>query len=159
PRPGAKAAKAGSRAGPATAAGPGRGRAAGPPAGGPAHSGKGAASPPPPPLRTVLATFTAHGSSKSLTAQLQSYRLRVPDRLLFLLADDRVSVLVAVQVYQLSVAARVRPAHAPWHLVMAVKLLSVYQLRAADRATPVLGLGQPHVTGGQVAGVDPLPRP
>ena len=63
------------------------------------RSGKGAAFPPPPPLRTVLATFTAHGSSKSLTAQLsQSYRLiisRIPEPLV----KHRMTLLMAEQVY------------------------------------------------------------
>jgi hypothetical protein len=59
------------------------------------------------------------------------------------------SLLVAVEVYDLPVGTRVRPAHASWSLVVALEFLTVDEVHATDRAAPVLTLGQPHVTGGQ----------
>src|SRR5262249_34577810 len=74
-------------------------------------------------------------------------------------AELRVSLLVAVQVHQLPIAVRVRPAHAPRLLVVALQLLPIQEGHPTDRADPVLPLGQPHVPGGQVPGVHPAPPP
>src|SRR5262249_61100643 len=61
---------------------------------------------------------------------------------------------MAVEVYDLPVAAGVRPALAPWLLVMALEFLPVEEFHATDRTAPVLLLGQPHVTVGQRPEVD-----
>jgi hypothetical protein len=69
------------------------------------------------------------------------------------------SLLVAVKVYDLPVAARVRPAQASWSLVVAVKFLTGDEVHATDRTAPVLTLGQPHVTVGQKPAVRLPARP
>ena len=58
-------------------------------------------------------------------------------------------LLVAVKVYDLPVAVRVRPARAPWPLVVALEVLTVDEAHATDRAAPALPLGQPHVSGNE----------
>jgi hypothetical protein len=69
-----------------------------------------------------------------------------------------VPLQVAVKMYKLPVAVRIRSTHAPWVLVMAVELLTVKEeIPATDRAAPILRLGQFHVTGGQRTQVDLAP--
>jgi hypothetical protein len=46
------------------------------------------------------------------------------------------TLLVAVKVYDLPVAARIRSAQAPWSFVVAVKLLAVDEVHATDRTAP-----------------------
>src|SRR5262249_47355989 len=103
-------------------------------------SGKGAASPPPPPLRTVREGFPSYGSNKSL-AHNHSPFSPITRSGLALSAECRVSLLVAVKVYQLPIRACIRSAQAPWLLVMALDLLPIEEAHATDRAAPVLPLG------------------
>src|ERR1700722_14188419 len=92
--------------------------------------GRARVLPPPPPLRTVLETFASHGSSKSLTARI----LKIISRWA-LLGRPKLTfgfLLVAVQMYQFSVATRVRAIHGSWYCVMAMKLLTVDEIRATE---------------------------
>ena len=66
-------------------------------------------------------------------------------------------LLVAVKVYNLPVAARVRPAHTSWLLVVAVEFLTIDEVHAADRTAVILSLDQFHVTVAQMSDVGPLP--
>src|SRR5262249_44797617 len=104
------------------------------------ESGKGGALPHPPPLRTVRATFIAHGSSRLLTTHLASGS--------FLRSFSTVVLLMTVQVYQLPIAGCVRAAFTPWDLVMPVEFFTIHEEHTAHPAYPVLGNGQPQVTVG-----------
>jgi hypothetical protein len=119
--------------------------------------GRARVSPPPPPLRTVLETFTSHGSSKSLTARI----LKIISRGVFL---DRSKLafgflLVAVQMYQFPVAPRVRAVPGSWYFVMTMKLLAVEEIHATESTDPALVVGHVDVPGAQVFRVHLLPFP
>ena len=114
-------------------------------------------SPPASPLRTVLEAFTSHGSSKSRTTRI----LRLISRWAVL---DRSKLsfgflLVAVQVYQFSVATRVRAALGSRYLVVAVKLLAVDEVHATESADPALVVGHVDVPGAEVFRIHLLPFP
>ena len=91
----------------------------------------------------------------------QASHLRTPGQVL--INNSRrhhgVPLLVAVQVHQFPVATRVRSAHAPWSLVVAVQFLTVDEVHATHRTSPVLGFGQQHIVTGQAADVDLPPCP
>jgi hypothetical protein len=74
-------------------------------------------------------------------------------------AERGMSLLVAVKVYNLPVATRVRPAQASWLLVVAVEFFTIDEVHATDRTAPVLALGQPHIADGQEPEVDLPSRP
>ena len=79
--------------------------------GGGVFSGKGRALLPFPPLRTVRATFTAHGSSKLLTARpFLAHAAALP--------PGRRLLLMTVQVYQHAVGPRLRTTLATCGLVV-----------------------------------------
>ena len=114
-------------------------------------------SPPASPLRTVLETFTSHGSSKSLTARI----LKIISREAFLGRSKLAFgfLLVAVQMYQFPVAPRVRAVHGSRYFVMAVKLLTVDEIHATESADPALVVGHVDILPTQVFGIHPLPFP
>ena len=114
-------------------------------------------SPPASPLRTVLEAFTSHGSSKSRTTRI----LRLISRWAVL---DRPKLsygflLVAVQVYQFSVATRVRAALGSRYLVVAVEFFAVDEVHATESADPALVVGHVEVPGAEVFRIHLLPFP
>jgi hypothetical protein len=90
--------------------------------------GRERVSPPPLPLRTVLASFPAHGSSKSFASRF----LKVISRRAFL-TTAKLSLgllLVAVQVYEFSVATSIRASPGSRYFVMAMKFLAIDEIHA-----------------------------
>ena len=119
--------------------------------------GRERVSPPAPPLRTVLETFTSHGSSKSFTARILKIISSAASVACTKLALG--FLLVAVQVYQFPVAPRVRAVHGSRHLVMAMKLLTVDEIHATESADPALVVGHVDILATQVFGIHLLPFP
>src|SRR5262249_8141797 len=75
------------------------------------------------------------------------------------LAGPRMVLLVAVQVYQFPIAGCVRTTCSLRLNVVTVQLLAIDEGHATQAADPIRGLGQLHITGGQVADVDFPPGP
>ena len=105
----------------------------------------------------MLETFASHGSSKSLTTRILKIISRGavpgPSKLAFGF------LLVAVQVYQFSVASLVRAARGSRYFVMAMKLLTVDEIHATQSADPALVVGHVDILATQVFGIHPLPFP
>ena len=119
--------------------------------------GRQQVSPPASPLRTVLETFTSHGSSKSLTARILKIisREAFPGRSKLAFGF----LLVAVQVYQFPVAPRVRAVHGSRYFVMAMKLLTVDEIHATESADPALVVGHVDIPAAEVFSIHLLPFP
>ena len=120
--------------------------------------GRARVSPPALPLRTVLAAFASHGSSKSLTARI----LKIISRRAFLGRRSKLTfgfLLVAVQMYQFSVAAHVRASLGSWYGVMAMQFFTVDELHATESADPALVVGHVDVPAAEVFGIHLLPFP
>jgi hypothetical protein len=119
--------------------------------------GRERVSPPPLPLRTVLASFPAHGSSKSFASRF----LKVISRRAFL-ATAKLSLgllLVAVQVYEFSVATSIRASPCSRYFVMAMKFLAIDEIHATESADPALVVRHVQIPGAQVFRIHLLPFP
>ena len=110
-----------------------------------------------PPFRTGLETFASHGSSKSLTALI----LRLISRWAFLGRSKLPSgfLLVAIQVYQFPVAARVRASLGSRYFMVTMKFLTVDEVHATESADPALIVGHVDVPAAEVVGIHLLPCP
>jgi hypothetical protein len=95
------------------------------------------------PLRTVRASFLAHGSSKSLHIRRFSCRCCV-------------DLLVAVEVYELQVGLLVRPALAFRVQVMAVEGFSVEERSSTVSAPSPLAVSQADEPGWQLFDLSPF---
>src|SRR5271165_6783882 len=113
--------------------------------------------PSPPPLRSVRESFPSYGSSKSLTALILKFISRAA-----FLGLSKLSLgllLVAVQVYQFSVATRIRAIPGSWYCVMAMKLFTIDEIHATESADPALVVGHVDIPGAEVFRIHLLPFP
>ncbi len=105
----------------------------------------------------MLETSASHGSSKSLTTRILKIISREAS-----VARAKLSLgflLVAVQMYQFPVAARVRAIPGSWYGVMAMKLLCVDEIHATESADPALVVSHVDIPAAQVFGIHLLPFP